>query len=222
MRNYKIVSKITFLLLFVSFVGCENGASENIPNENEKLQPDFTLIAGDVLSDSINYFEFLPYIKVKGRRIGVDTNYTYNDSVSIDLDNDNRPDLHYKYYMRYLESCCNNPGTIDCCMPSVSIECQLKTELNVEIATKIFYNNRIPVVFHVGDTIDCKSDWHSYNVFTPFSFAGMGELWDSNRHNNYMGIRIIENNDTLYGWIRLNTLKSTSIELYDYVLEKER
>lgn len=72
-----------------------------------------------------------------------------------------------------------------------------------------------------GDTIGPKLHWVSYNDYTSFAPDGPME-WNVNYYNNFMGFRVKNAAETLYGWIRLNTFGSSTIEIYDAVIDKKK
>ena len=120
----------TFTIIFLFFVLLISCEKENpIENQDPPIEK-FTLIAGDVFNDSIIYHEFDPYITVKGRRTGVDTNYTYHDSAWIDLNNDGNDDIYFEFYRSHFQPGCECEG-IDCCMPSDDLYCIIRSKSNV-------------------------------------------------------------------------------------------
>lgn len=197
-------------------ISCEK---EN-PIENQLLpNGTYTLIAGEVFNDSIFYHEFDPYITVKGRRMGVDTNYTYNDSVWIDLNNDSIDDIYFEYYRSHFQPSCDCEG-IDCCMPSDDLYCIIRTKSNVEIAIEESYSFELPVKFSMGDTIDSRYTWKNFETAHHFGLVGLISGWNEDSFNSFLGIRLKTKSDTLYCWMRINTHYLNSIDIYDYSIEK--
>ena len=91
---------------------------------------------------------------------------------------------------------------------------------NIELACTNFSNNLQPDRLVYGDSIDARLDWQKADMGLIFSRAGMDNKWYENKYNSFNGFRIIEECDTLYGWIRLNTFTSNRIEIHDCVIEK--
>lgn len=60
--------------------------------------PEFILLAGDALSDSIHYHEFNPFMTVKGGRVGDNNSYIYHDSALIDVNNQNNSSLRFELF----------------------------------------------------------------------------------------------------------------------------
>lgn len=228
MKYFVIILPIVILFLISSCVkncpfdkedcpGCETDTINERDTTIDEINSKFEVIAGDIISNSTTYFEFDPYITLKGRRIGVDSNYVYSDSIWLDLNNDNINDIYYEYFRSHFQPSCDC-DEIDCCMPVDDAACFVKTNSNVEIAAE--NSNKLPKTFFVGDTIDKRYNWVRIPDKYNFSLVGMRDKWDTDHYNNFMGIRLIQERDTLYCWIRLNTHYTNKIEIYDYVIEK--
>ena len=207
--------------IFLLTISCE----EEIQNP-DLIEPghEFILQAGDALSDSVIYYEFDPYITVRGSRTGVDTNFYYLDSVQLDLNEDGNFDLFFEYYMYYIDYYCdtseaNDSVAVDC-FPDADAFCRIKTSGNVEIALEKTDFGLMPKKFDMGDSIDSRLNWSGLKDKTRFSYPTSLDNWDSDEYTKYMGFRLFENSDTLYGWLRLNTYYSNYIEIYDYAIEK--
>lgn len=81
----------------------------------------------------------------------------------------------------------------------------------------------------LGDTLKTQKNWHNSNskdyVFAthtyyenfPNSVSSSG-LWNETQ-NGYLGIRLIENMDTTYGWIRISITGKYKMEIKDFSLE---
>ena len=216
-KKAKMKQYIPILILGVILFSCKE---ELLLEEPIIEKPSFILKAGDAINDTLFYHEFDPYISVKGYRVGNDTNYVYHDSARIDINNDESFDLYFEYYLKlvYYPSL---EDSIDVCnFPDVTHHCSLRTSNNIEIAIDSQIGFTMPKVFGMGQTIDNNEEWLALSGETDFSFAGMGDYWDSNHYNNFMGFRQITDTDTLYGWIRINTFNSSKIEIYDFAIEK--
>jgi hypothetical protein len=206
--------------IFLLTISCE----EEIQNPDlTEPGPEFILQAGDAISDSVIYHEFDPYITVRGSRTGVDTNFYYLDSVQLDLNEDGNYDLLFEYYMYYIEYYCDRSGANDSvavdCFPDADAFCRIKTNESVEIALEQTYFGLMPKKFDVGDSIDSRHNWSELPNKTRFSYPTSLVNWDTDEYTKYMGFRVIEKNDTIYGWIRLNTYYSSRIEIFDFAIE---
>ena len=229
----EIIKIIVFIFIFIS---CEKHCpidEQNCPvcendsiNQNDSISHNdsttngvvsrFKLIVGDGFSDSVNYYEFDPYLSIRGRRTGVDTNYFYSDSVWFDLNKDSINDLYFAFYRSHFQPSCDCEE-IDCCMPVDNASCWIKTSSKTEIAVGQY---NMPIVLSMGDTLDNRYKWINYETKYGFSIAGMMKDWDTDQYNGYMGVRLITTNDTLFCWIRLNTHYSSKIDIYNYAIEK--
>lgn len=84
--------------------------------------------------------------------------------------------------------------------------------------------------FSKGDTLQPTYNWvkmkkkdyvlatYSYYNDFPNSSTTKG-LWNDTQ-NGFMGIRLIENTDTIYGWIRINITNKYKLEIIDYAIEQ--
>ncbi len=218
MKTFAPIVISIFLLTF----SCE----EEVQNPDlVEPGPEFILRAGEALSDPVDYHEFDPYITVRGSRTGVDTNFHYLDSVLLNLNEDSNFDLLFEYYMYYIEYYCDTSGANDSvavdCFPDADAFCRVKTSGSVEIALEQTYFGLMPKKFDLGDSIDSRQNWSELVDKTRFSYPTSLVNWDTDEYTKFMGFRIFENNDTIYGWIRLNTFYSSRIEIYDYAIEKK-
>ena len=216
MQSRNIILILTILLS----VSCE----EIDPDPIEAI-PSFTLYAGDTISDELNYYKFDPSLLIKGDRIGDGNDYFYLDSTQLDLNNNGKYDLYFEYFMYYKDNDCDtslsNDSVVVCCYPDADAFCWIQTYDNVEIAMEeVDYFGIIPKIFELGDVINTIQNWTSINNKNRFSIPTSRVYWDSDNYNSFMGIRIHEDYDTIYGWIRLNTHHSSGIEIYDYAIEK--
>ncbi|MBD3195857.1 MAG: hypothetical protein GF317_12420 [Candidatus Lokiarchaeota archaeon] len=214
------MKKLLILFTLFLFCSCNKDSCEECNEiEHDTVCSDFILTAGESVHDSINYLEYNPIIKIKGRRFGTDSNYYYQDSIKIDLNNDGNDDLHFKYYQKFVQPSCDCEG-IDCCMPWGESLCTVEILSNLELACTDYYGLN-PDRLQYGDTIDSRLTWINDNTKHLFDAWGMTESpWDIDYYNSYMGYRLIEQTDTLYGWIRMNTDYADRIEIYDFVIEK--
>jgi len=212
------------LLIFISlilFYSCGKDSCEECKEIESETStcPNFILTAGESVHDSIIYIEYNPFIKIKGRKYGTDSDYYYKDSFEIDLNNDEIDDLLFRFYQKFVQPSCECEG-IDCCTPWGESLCTVEILSNVELACTDYYGLN-PDRLQFGDTIDSRLTWINDNKKHLFDAGGMSESpWDIDYYNSYMGYRFIEQNDTLYGWIRINTHYADIIEIYDYVIEK--
>ena len=205
-----------FFTFFFLLISCEK--DNPVENQNPPNAV-YTLIAGDVFNDSIIYHEFNPYITVKGKRIGVDTNFTYHDSLWIDLNNDSIDDIYFEYYRSHFQPSCDCEG-IDCCMPSDELYCNVRSKSNIEIATEKVYSFDLPIRFSIGDSIDDRYNWMNFETTHDFGLPGLESAWNEDCFNSFLGIRLKTKKDTLYCWMRINTHHLNSIEIYDFAIEK--
>ncbi|MEX1013953.1 MAG: hypothetical protein WDZ80_02215 [Candidatus Paceibacterota bacterium] len=217
----KALSQIC-ILIFLLTISCEELTQNSDPIEQK---PRFILHAGDAVSDSVNYYEFEPYLIIKGHRNGDENNYFYHDSAQLDLNINGQYDLFFEYYMFYEEYECDtslsNDSVVVDCFPDADAFCWIKTNENVEIAVDHFdYFGLLPKKFGTGDEIISNLNWSSMINKNRFSYPGSGDNWDTDEYTKFMGFRICESSDTIYGWIRLNTHYSSRIEIYDYAIEK--
>ena len=214
-----MTKKILLLLLIVFAVSCKEDPPIEI-EDNDSIQADFILVAGQIFHDSIRYFEFSPQIVIKGQRYGTDSNYYYNDSLEMDLNLDGINDLKFRYLEEFHQPSCSCEE-IDCCMPSGQMRSTIKRLSDIEIAViqDDIYQVIIPARFAVGDTIKNHTIWDYSSYERLITAWGLNSPWDIDYFNSFIGYRFLEDSDTIYGWIRMNTANSTHIEIYDYVIE---
>jgi len=202
---------LPFLFISIILLACNQEQEDNSVCKNSLL------IAGEFDPGCFMHHEFDPPIKILGERVGTDNDFIYNDSVRIDLNFDGADDLQFRYYFEFFQPSCDCEG-IDCCMPSGMAFCNVEKLVNIEIASTEFYGIR-PDRLEYGDTIDNQLLWIKEGT-EYFASAGMGGLWSDKMEAGLMGFRLIQDTDTLYGWIRLNTFSCTKIEISDFVIQK--
>lgn len=211
------MKKLLIPFTIILFYSCDKDSCEVC--KETVVYSNFVLTAGEAVHDSIEYLEFNPIKRVKGCRYGTDSNYYYQDSLQIDLDNDGNYDLHFRFYQEFVQPSCDCEG-IDCCMPWGESLCTVEILSNLELACTDYYGLN-PDRLQFGDTIDARLTWINDNTKLLFDAWGMSESpWNIDYYNSYMGYRFIEQTDTLYGWIRMNTNYADIIEIYDFVIQK--
>lgn len=205
---------ITIITLFI--ICCEDQKDQPNPNRGSN---NFILVVGETVHDSLIYREFNPTLKIKGLRIGTDSNYIHKDSLKLDLDKDGTFDIQFAFFSEFHQPKCNCAG-IDCCMPWGINICKVQTLNNLELAS-ISASEKVPKRLIFGDTLENQKSWIKSKEF--ISFAPMGTPdWNINYFNSFMGFRIAGQSGIVYGWLRLNTHTSTTIEITDYVIEKRK
>jgi|GEM_PF-6505526 len=200
-------------------------------NENDK----FVLVAGDMIDDSLVYKEFEPTKKVKGKRIGTENDFEFRDTFSLDVDLDENPDIRFRYYMQFYQPSCDclaestiPEGANDCCMPMGLIYCCIKAPSPFEIAvTEDLFDglpeDYVPAKLNSGDTIDNRLTWKSYgDKDVVFAMRPYISEWSEEFTFGYIGFRVVEVTDTLYGWIKVNTNSCGNIELYSHAIERSK
>lgn len=217
----KAINKV-IILTFLLSVSCEEIHQDSEPIEGKS---GFILHAGDTASDAVSYYKFDPSLIIRGNRNGNENKYFYLDSIQLDLNNNGQHDLYFEFYMYYEEQECDtsfaNDSVVIDCFPEADAFCSIKTFDNIEVALEqTDYLGILPKKFAMGDIIDSKQNWLALSSKHRVSYPASRVNWDTDEYNNYMGFRIITSNDTVYGWIRLNTHYSSLIEIYDYVIEK--
>lgn len=211
---------ITIITVILFFQSC-NKSNDLLNDETCPLCDNFVLIAGDSIDDSLIYIEFKPIILVKGSRTGTSEHYEYLDSFLIDLNNDTENDLKFLFYENVYDPICDS---IDegCCMPEGYAYCKVANLTNFDIACS--YDDLLsiyrPSRLNLGDTIDEKLHWISFNKDIEFAIATYPTDWNTAQHDGFMAFRYPNGKDYLYGWIRINTFWGMEIDIYDYAIEK--
>ncbi len=207
-------------LLIVCCLGCEK--NDNNDSENGSRCNNLHFIADSVKCEYNAYNQFLPAKIVKGQRIGTEFDYSYKDSLAIDLDLDSNADIQFNYFMSFYQPQNCDTNIIDACMPSGQAFCNLKLlNSQLEIAIQDDYHfGKSPKVFNSSDTIDSYSNWSTDKKIYIISAAGINNGWDNTDTDNYMGIRIKTNSKYKYAWIRLNTEYSNLIRVFEYCIQK--
>ena len=85
------MKKLLIPFTIILFYSCDKDSCEVC--KETVVYSNFVLTAGEAVHDSIEYLEFNPIKRVKGCRYGTDSNYYYQDSLQIDLDNDGNYDI---------------------------------------------------------------------------------------------------------------------------------
>lgn len=151
---------------------------------------------------------------------------SYNsDSLLVDLNNDNINDFNiiavsddggqwYRYYSCRIIPLNNNQISIsgfDTCYANIPSTLQVSW-------------NPMAEIFASGDTIDENELWIDSTAYLAFS------NFSSNFPNNfgyscadvvspvagYLGLKVITSNDTLYGWIKIQAIATTSVTIEEY------
>ena len=205
-----------FLIIVLSIINsCTKRDSEIIKTPNNFVYAGVT--------DDLSYTDYVPDIVIKGTRNGNVTNYLYNDSITIDLNNDNIDDLQFTYYKKFESFECLPP--LDC-MPEAERKLSIKTLSNLEIACDSiiapYYSIFLPICFQINDTINNAKIWRGQNIMflrrDNFSELNGAGYWYE-KIDRYIGFRIKQDNNTIYGWIQLDT-KNDCILLDNFAIEK--
>jgi len=85
----------------------------------------------------------------------------------------------------------------------------------------------MPRAFAPNEVIDASSTWtaadHVYPAYGTHSFAGPGcEIIALDSVNRFIGFRLIENQDTLYGWIKVHMLTFFSMEVEEFACNRSQ
>lgn len=216
-------SKILILFVIsVLMINCNKEDKNVIVNQIDsttKVKIPTIVIAGIIEGDSIYYKQFSPSIVIKGNMVGTINDYTYNDSLGLDLNRDSIIDIQFRYFMSFYQPTNCDTNVIDGCMPSGEAMCYIKSfSSNFEVA--IDKLTGYPHIYNSLDTISKYDNWQNVNKAIFFSAAGLHNGWDNTEIFNFMGLRIKNINNYKYGWIRLNTNYSSEIRLFDYVIHK--
>lgn len=217
MKKQPIFKKLTLLMILmpgVFIITCK----ENEKDLPEKSGKDYMITAGLKDTNIVNHLEFEPALQIKGSRIGPDSNYFYKDSVRLDLNRDGIKDVQFRYISEFHQPVYNCEG-IDCCAPWGSSRCEIQSLSNLEMASNNQSSNE-PLQLAYGDTINKHLFWARYSGLKMFAAGGLNNGWNTNNNQNFMGFRLIEKSDTVYGWLRLNTPNADKIEIYEIGIEK--
>lgn len=185
---------LIYLSILFVFIACSG--------KEDPIRKKFAL-AG-VYDESMVYNDFVPDLIIKSDTLGVDINNdglndfcigAYSESGYVDgfifIQRDNKHSLEFNGER------VSGSGTYD--------------SLN--------YDSGMPYKLTYKDTIK-----HGYSWTT--DFRGTGSNYKLEFNNNwlnkeqYLGIRFVENADTLYGWIRLNVKSEYEVVLYDCAYQK--
>ncbi len=151
---------------------------------------------------------------------------SYNsDSLLVDLNNDNINDFNiiavsddggqwYRYYSCRIIPLNNNQISIsgfDTCYANIPSTLQL-------------YWNPMAEIFASGDTIDKNKLWIDSTAY--LAFNNLSANFPNNFGYNcadfvspiagYLGLKVIIPNDTLYGWIKIQAIATTSVTIEEY------
>lgn len=144
--------KQTLLLTFIGLIMFSCNTTDNEMNTEKQI------LFGEIHPDLVIHTEFETAILIKGDKQGTDTDYSYADSVEIDLNFDGINDIGLNYYQTFYQPDCNSVE-IDGCMPFGSAFCKLEILTNVEIACTSYQNKYQPERFTYGDIISKELNW---------------------------------------------------------------
>jgi hypothetical protein len=217
------------ILVLLAIPFCYSSCNKNedtIPKkeiEKDSLSKEHFIIAGDINIDSFHVNNIDDIIVIKGDRIGTDSVYEFNDVLEIDLNQDGANDFELIYHMYYNQPFCeesNDPNTIVCCMPNAWATASVRGFTNISFASGILEGELCPIRLELGDTIDENLRWESYERNKIFSMAGINIPWNEIDDFGFMALRLINQEDTLYGWIELESCYTEDIKVGKYVIEK--
>ncbi|MFZ4798138.1 MAG: hypothetical protein ACOYMA_11640 [Bacteroidia bacterium] len=196
MKNILIVS----ILLFTFFWGCKR---------DERIQRKNLILAGEKGS-GMTYRDFNPDIVVKADSINDHT------TVNIDINNDGKKDFSvYTYYS----------------LKSISLIIKLQNDSanQMEICSfkdaqygwsiswsSTYYDGSL-FKLNLNETITQSKYWTFKGGRGGYNNSFGLNITDDYSLNKdyYIGIRFIENGDTLYGWVRLSLKGNSEVVLYD-------
>ena len=208
---------ITLLAIFIlGFYSC------NKKKDNLIEKTSYKYVLAGVNTDML-YLDYSPDIIVKGTKVGRETDYLYNDSTSIDLNNDKINDIQINYYKIFQTFTCDPP--LDC-MPNADRKLTIKTLSGFEIAcdsttSSYYYSIYFPIGFRTNDTINKSKIWKSGKglVLRHDNFSELnGDGFWYEKDDRYLGFRKIQDNDTIYGWLKIST-KNDSIKIENCAVE---
>lgn len=196
---------IYFILIIFLLLSCKK-------EKNTTIKSDLTIFAGQV-GDSINYFDFVPDIKVNYIDISCN-NYYGIDSFVLNIDKNIDFQIIYHVVTPDLTgSCC--PGGD--CFPSGFQQIELKKfNSHYQIAIDSLH---LIHKFNLNDKVSKNNNWDASSdiYFANVTFPKWDNNW-LNSDNKYIGIRFIDT-DTIYGWIRVSY--QDTILLKDYAFKKK-
>ncbi len=220
-----MITRLLFVLIFAGLCfGCEKTEENGVDTITLSVKKHF--IAGQFIGDSLVSKCFIPVKEVKGSRKGDDLNYTYLDSVLFDVNSDGINDIKFRYFEELVTYNCpppSNPDVVGDCFPVFSKIGAIELLSNVEIAYNVIdYPIRVTQAqkFVQGDTISNHTLWTKEKIqmignvqsTTPFN------SWSIDDYLSFVGIRMINRSDTLYGWIRVNTAYNSKFLISDYAV----
>jgi len=145
--------------------------------------------------------------------------HTFDSEDSLDIDNDTIIDLKIKYHLSndIMGECCieeSQGDTIGDCFGSFYFLRAIESNYNIQFHTD---NNNVAIPSIIGDTINSDLKWNDNDEIILFTTSspsddGWGSMKWWNYEDLYYGLRIIQPNDTIYGWILLNPKETITIK----------
>ncbi|MCX6291970.1 MAG: hypothetical protein NT126_09440 [Bacteroidetes bacterium] len=155
------------------------------------------IVAGDA-GPELYYYDLNPDWEKHGFGL-------FNDSVNLDINGDHVVDISFKY-TTYISG----------------------TEYDQQTSVSSFNGSAVSVMpKNISDTIDASSAWTTspallcftkINMITPdTAYTGP---WQG-VENHYIGIKIIQNGQTVYGWVRMSVLIRPAIVYIQQIIVKD-
>lgn len=197
MKN-SIISILIVLILF----SCDRIDTDDLVVRNPYL------ILGNISACNVNSFR--PFLRVSDDSIDINNDLIYDFKLFTD-------DVYIDDCDEFYENC--PPEVICDCWPIIYYDYSILNKSDIEIAMDSKYN--YPLQLIEGDTINDNNFWASkyFNILF-HNDAEIGEYghW-TEQHEGYLGIRLVENKDTIYGWLIME-LDSLKITLKEIALQK--
>ena len=193
--NYARSWKVALIVFALVHPGCRKDHLAD-PYLSSAAKTDF-IVAGE-RDDGITYTDINPDWEKHGFGL-------YNDSVNIDLNNDNITDASF-HYITVLSGSEYDQQT--------SVNCYNGAEISVTPKNE-------------GDTINTLSGWSTPGAllcFTKIDFVSSDTTYTGQWNgvqDQYIGIRVIQNGRRLYGWIRLSVLVPPAIVYVQQIIVKD-
>jgi hypothetical protein len=170
------------------------------------------VIAGNTDTSQINYYQFSPVKVLK-----------FASQDSIDFNNDSIYEIVFNCTLGSFY--CDAPGD---CFPDPYFDFSVKLANNIQfIDTVEKYGGGYIDTLSLSDTINSKRNWSRHKQITFFHNGAYSQygLWDNPR-DHYVGFRIFQNTDTLYGWMKVNAATITEshdreVLIYGYGIMKK-
>lgn len=183
-----------FVLLLIFLTACEKDQFNS--EKHSDARKDF-ILAGETSTD-VYYHDIVPDWEKHGFGL-------INDSVNIDINNDNKVDVCIRYTTFLSSSEYDQQTTVDC-----------YNGASVSLTPK-----------NLNDTIGVSSAWTSSTAilcYTKIDLATNDTTFIGQWHgvnNKYIGVKIRKGNRLTFGWIRMSLLVPPSIVYVQQIIVKD-